>query len=307
MATTRTNKVYVLAPGENWIVDRFVKEWNVDNADISVQRFNDADVIWLLSDWCWERVPYDALRSKPVITTVHHIVPEKFNAQELTNFQHRDAVTDAYHVYNQRTLDFIHPLTEKPIHLIPYWANDRIWRPTDDRIALRKKHGLPLDAFIIGSFQRDTEGHDLASPKLEKGPDLLADFIATQVHCHDMLHVLLAGWRRQYIISRLQDIRVPFTYIERPPHEVVNELYQTLDLYPVTARTEGGPQSLIECGLLNVPVVSRPVGIAEQVLPQSAIADDVSKAAAAVPNVDAWRLPAGYAAYRSLIEHVASK
>ena len=29
--------------------------------------------------------------------------------------------------------------------------------------------------FIIGSFQRDTLGSDLISPKLEKGPDILAD------------------------------------------------------------------------------------------------------------------------------------
>lgn len=45
------NKVYVLPPSEDWIVDRFVKEWNEDNFDISVMHPKDADVIWLLADW----------------------------------------------------------------------------------------------------------------------------------------------------------------------------------------------------------------------------------------------------------------
>jgi hypothetical protein len=302
------NKVYVLPPKEDWIVDRFVKEWNEDNADISVYHPKDAHVVWLLADWCWEGLSNAGLlRYKKVITTVHHITPEKFGFKELDDFRQRDLVTTAYHVYNERTHSFIRPLTEKPIHLIKYWANQKIWLPTLDKGLLRQKYGIPTDAYVIGSFQRDTEGKDLKSPKLEKGPDLLADFIIRKhrqrgIIGDDKVHVVLAGWRRQYLIGRLEEAGVPYTYLERPPHETVNELYQTLDLYPVTARHEGGPQSLIECGLLNVPVVSRPVGIAEQVLPSSAIADDVFNATPAIPNVEAWKLPAGYEPYRKLIE-----
>ena len=43
------NKVFVLPPSEDWIVDRFVKEWNEDNSDISVSHPKNADVMWLLS------------------------------------------------------------------------------------------------------------------------------------------------------------------------------------------------------------------------------------------------------------------
>ena len=35
-----------------------------------------------------------------------------------------------------------------------------------------KKYNLSNEDYIVGSFQRDTEGHDLHSPKLSKGPDL---------------------------------------------------------------------------------------------------------------------------------------
>lgn len=300
------NRVYVLPPKEDWIVDRFVKEWNEDNRDISVFTPRAADVVWLLADWCWQSIAQAGLlRGKKVLTTVHHIVPEKFGPRERMDFQFRDDVTDAYHVYNQRVFDFIRPLTTKPIHLIPYWANQNIWQPTGTREELRKKHGLPEAAYLIGSFQRDTEGKDLISPKLEKGPDLLADAIVTfaaKSEEYFPVEVVLAGWRRQYIMKRLDSAKIKYHYFELPKQHVINELYQTLDLYPVTARTEGGPQALIECGLLNVPVVSRPVGIAEQLLPTVAIADDVTTAAPTVPNVESWKLPAGYEPYRKLIE-----
>lgn len=300
------NKVYVLGPREDWIVDRFVKEWNDDNRDISVFTPRAADAVWLLADWCWQSIAQAGLlRDKKVLTTVHHIVSEKFGPRERMDFQLRDDVTTAYHVYNQRTLDFIRPLTTKPIHLVPYWANQKIWRPTGSREELRLKHGLPKDTYLIGSFQRDTEGKDLTSPKLEKGPDLLVDaIISYRERCSDYFptEVVLAGWRRQYVIKRLEAAGIKHHYFELPSQDVVNELYQTLDLYPVTARAEGGPQALIECGLLNVPVVSRPVGIAEQVLPPSAIADDVTTAAPHVPNVESWKLPAGYEPYRQLLE-----
>jgi len=297
------NKVYVLPPGEGWIVDRFVKEWNEDNSDISVYHPKDADVIWLLADWCWEKLAYSGhLKGKKVVTTVHHIVPEKFGANELKSFSLRDDYTTVYHVYNQQTKDFIGSLTNKPIHLIPYWANQKIWKKTNDRNELRKKYSLPVNGYIVGSFQRDTEGKDLISPKLEKGPDLFADFIEKLSKERNDIHVLLAGWRRQYVMKRLKSSSIPFTYIELPEQKVVNDLYQTLDLYPVTARCEGGPQSIIECGLLEVPVVSRDIGIASQVLPRVSINNEISFAEASVPNVESWKLPSGYLPYRDLLE-----
>ena len=296
------NKVFVLPPSEDWIVDRFVKEWNEDNSDITVAHPKDADVVWLLADWAWDQLAKTGwLTNKKVLTSVHHIVPEKFKDQDIKNFLLRDKFTTAYHVYNQQTADFIKKFTKKPIHLVKYWANQKIWQQTATKLDLRKKYTLPESSFLIGSFQRDTEGSDLISPKLEKGPDLLADAIEKWWSTNKEIHVVLAGWRRQYIINRLNLAKIPYSYFERPAHIIINDLYQTLDLYPVTARCEGGPQSLIECGLINIPVVSRNVGIAKQVLPQESINDDVTLAIPNVPNVEDWKLPNGYQKYRELI------
>ena len=113
---TKMKKVYVLPPSEDWIVDRFVKEWNQDNSDISVMHPKDADVVWLLADWAWDQLARIGwLMNKKVITTVHHIVPEKFSQSAINNFMLRDKITSVYHVYNEHTRDFIIKFTKKEI------------------------------------------------------------------------------------------------------------------------------------------------------------------------------------------------
>jgi len=296
------NKVFILRPSEDWIVDRLVAEWYEDNSNISVTNSKEADVIWLLASWCWQQLAFSGqLSNKKVITTIHHIVPEKFGQNELNEFLMRDNFTTVYHVTNQITKNFITRLTNKPIHLISYWANQKIWKITGNKKDLREKYNLPMDGYLIGSFQRDTEGNNPKVPKLEKGPDLLADAIEKMWKTNKNIHVVLAGWRRQYIISRLNNAGIPFSYFEKPQQDIINELYQTLDLYPVTARYEGGPQSLIECGLLNIPVVSRDIGIARQVLSEVSISDDVTLATPSIPVVDNLKLPLGYLDYINLI------
>lgn len=296
------NKVFILRPNEDWIVDRLVFEWYEDNADISVSNPLDADVVWLLSDWCWRKLPITFLSTKKVITTIHHIVPEKFGNNEIVDFMQRDEITTVYHVPNKHTYAFIRNLTKKPIHLIPYWANQKIWKKTSSKEELRKKYKISQDSYVVGSFQRDTEGNDLKSPKLEKGPDLLADYLELENKKRNNLYVVLAGWRRQYIIRRLEAAGISYSYFDRPSHEVVNELYQTLDLYPISSRHEGGPQSLIECGLLDVHSISRDVGMSSQVLPPRSISNDLSLAIPMIPEVFELKLPQGYNHYIELIK-----
>ena len=307
--------VWVLAPEEEWICDRLAREFSEDNSDIVTSDVERADIIWLLADFAWRHVPFDTLRRKRVLTTIHHCVPDKWDALAHHDFLLRDAVTSVYHVPNKHTHDFVRPMTKKPIFIIPYWANASIWKKTGEKHEIREKLGLPSHGFLIGSFQRDTEGSSISLgsflPKNEKGPDLFADFVV-DVYTrwrhkgsnfqNPTPHVVLAGWRRQYLMKRLDDAAVPYTYFEFPSQDALNELYQTLDLYPITSRYEGGPQALIETGLLGIPVVSRPVGIAEQVLPSYAINDNVALALPSVPDVSALKTPMGYEPYRELLK-----
>lgn len=287
-------KIFVLPPGESWVVDRFVKEWNQFSGCPSCENPRDAEVIWLLADWAWKnilgKITYEELKLKKVVTTVHHIVPEKFSQADRHDFLVRDFITDVYHVYNERTANFISTLTSKPIKMIRYWANDSLWKRNMSKNEARSILGIREKDYVIGSFQRDTEGSDLASPKLEKGPDIFCDYVESLFKDNDSILVLLGGWRRQYVINRLSKSGVPFKYIERPGDDIVNTMYQSLDLYVVSARCEGGPQALIECGLTQVPCVSTPVGIAEQVLDRLSINEYLNAASPTIPSVEHMKM-----------------
>lgn len=303
-------KIYTLAPNENWIVDRMVNEWVAGNSDITVKTPFKAEIIWLLADWCWNQLPLSVLQSRKVVTTVHHIVPEKFDDAAKRSFMMRDSVTDKYHCFNTRTADFISDYTKRSIEVIPYWVNTELWVPRGptDRDRARQSLGLPVDAFIVGSFQRDTEGHDLKSPKLEKGPDLFCDAVEKIAKERDDLHVLLGGWRRQYIINRLHPQNIGLTYIERPPISKISDMYEALDLYLITARHEGGPQALLEAPAKQIPVVSTPVGIAEDVLAPESIQEDVTLARpnvqTAYDNVMMWTPQHVFPLYRGMFENL---
>lgn len=302
-------KVWANSPNEDWICDRIVQEFKEHNQDVWSDSPLTADIIWIATDFAWRNVPYEAIRhARAVVTTVAHIVPRKMDDDAEQDFALRDSITTLYHCYNEHTAREVRRRSDKRIEVLPYWANQFIWtKSRHTRDELREKHGLPLNAFIVGSFQRDTEGNSIANkaflPKLEKAPDLFAsacEIWTDQASPERPLHVLLAGWRRQYIIKRLEHSGIPYTYFELPSQETLSELYQCCDLYPVCSRYEGGPQALIEGGLLGVPMVSRNVGIASQVLPTSAIHHHVTDAAPTIPDVESMKLPHGFEPYRKL-------
>ena len=45
----------------------------------------------------------------------------------------------------------------------------------------------------MGSFQRDTEGKDLISPKLEKGPDIFIEIVKQMNSKHNNIKIVLTG------------------------------------------------------------------------------------------------------------------
>lgn len=263
-------KVFVLAPREDWICDRLASEWYENFSSISTRNPYEADVIWILAGWCWNHLPQDLLTSKKVIVTEHHIVPEKFTTQKYQDFILRDKFVDVYHVPNSKTKNLLSQLTKKPIVEICYWLNDKIWKPLEKSIA-RDKLNISRDDFCVGSFQRDTEGHDLKTPKLEKGPDIFCDFIEKIED--KKLHVLLGGFRRQYVINRLEKKSIKYSLHENVEQSKIRELYAACDLYVVSSRFEGGPQAVIEAPAMKIPILSTDVGIASNILSSKCITD----------------------------------
>ena len=304
-------KIYILAPNENWICDRLNREWAEHQGHTLANDYRDADILWLLGSWCWNQLPIEVLENKKVITTVHHIVPEKFSREKQYDFYLRDQITDAYHVPSLKTKNQISQITEKQIFCYPFWVNQSLWFDIEEKQSIRKKYGLKKDDFVIGSFQRDTEGHDLLSPKLEKGPDLFCDMVENLFKDNKKIKILLAGWRRQYVINRLKKAKIPHIYYELPDFATLNELYNCLDLYLVTSRYEGGPQSILECAASKTPIVSTDVGVASEILSNSSIFQEKKSASPntqeAYNNVEKLLIPNGFENFIKMFELIYEK
>lgn len=263
-------KVFCHIPRENWFCDRYGDEFKRNSRHNVTHTDLNCDVIWLLAAWCWRQIPIQYLKEKKVVCTIHHEVPSKFDESRKREFLERDQIVNLYHVPCEKTREFISEYTDKPIKVLGYWCNPDIWR-VYDRDECKKEFNLSKNNLIVSSFQRDTEGGDLISPKLEKGPDVFCDYVESLASFGKNVHVLLNGWRRQYVINRLIQKNIPYTYIELPNIDTVAKMYCATDLYIVGSRYEGGPQSILECALTKTPIVSTNVGMASEILLKSSI------------------------------------
>ena len=144
-------------------------------------------------------------------------------------------------------------------------------------VELIEKWKIPTDTYLIGSFQRDTEGSDLTRPKLMKGPDVLLEILLGIQRLGLKFHLVLAGPRRHWLINKARENGIPFTYLGQfaedddiyrnaLPRDILNLLYNIIDLYIVASRSEGGPHAILEAAASKCKVISSSVGLAEDFL-----------------------------------------
>ena len=300
-------KIYINSPKESWVVDRFVQEWKENNKKISTNFISRADLIWIISPWTWKKLSNKHLSSKKVICTIHHIDNKKFNLEE---FSELDKLVDCYHIISKKTEKTLKNLTKKNIFYSPFWIDSKKFYDIKDNQPLRKKFNLEDNDFAIGSFQRDTEGSDNKSPKLEKGPDNFLEIIKNLDYGNKNLKVVLTGKRRNYIINKLNELEISFEYFQMVDNKRLNELYNSLDLYIVASRVEGGPQSILECALSKTPIISTDVGIANQVLSDKSIftmeeyKNSKPNAEHAYREVQKYVIPEGFKSFINFFEEV---
>jgi len=266
-------KIYLNNPNESWVVDRFRSEWYQGNKDISTKSILLSDIIWLIAPWTWKKISNKNLSKKKVVCTIHHIDFDKFDSKEEESFYDREKYVDVYHAISPKTAEQLKSLTNKTIITLPFWVNQNLWFEIKNKKKTREKYNFNINDYLIGSFQRDTEGHDLTSPKLSKGPDLFVKAVLNLYESNKNLKVVLTGKRRQYVINKLKYYDIPFYYFDMIDFASLNELYNCLDLYIVSSRVEGGPQALLECGLSKTPVISTDVGLASLILSPDSIVE----------------------------------
>ena len=300
-------KVYLSKINESWIIDRMRKEWYEHNSEVSTEKINESDIIWIISPWLWKKIPKRYLKQNKVVCSVYHFEEKDFERDSLKDFYKRDSYVDEYHVISPYIEKDLRNLTTKPITYIPFWVNESIWFNIPDKSNLRKKYNIDEESYLIGSFQRDTEGSDLKSPKLIKGPDRFIEIVKSKKDDIKNLKVVLTGKRRQYVISELEKLNIDYVYLEMVTFEELNELYNILDLYIVSSRIEGGPQAVVECGITKTPIISTDVGFATDILSSESIFD-MSNYKDAAPNINhayekslELSIPKGFQKFTNLI------
>ena len=82
-------------------------------------------------------------------------------------------------------------------------------------------------------------------------------------------------------------------------------LYNTLDLYLVTSRVEGGPQAILECAITKTPIMSTDVGVASEILSKESIfninnfSDAKVNVEYAYQKVQNYKIPEGMKPFRT--------
>ena len=268
-------KIFIVYARENWITDVLYREWVENNKELHTTNIHEADTIWILSNYIIGNIPIEFLKTKRVITTIHHITPWKITPEKKKHYAYVNEVTDIFQTNNIKNEKFMKEIGfTKPIITVPLWNNENIWKSIDVK---RVDLGLPEDAYLVGSFQRDTEGAGIPmgiyKPKLEKGPDIFIKTIELLRYKHENLQVVLTGRCRQYVMNELKRIGIVYHYFEMCNMKQLNELYNAIDLYIVASRVEGGPRAINEAALTKTSLYSTDVGIATDICHRDSIFD----------------------------------
>jgi glycosyltransferase involved in cell wall biosynthesis len=215
------------------------------------------------------------------------------NSKVIVNFfhgKHDDGVSSAKHIddfiLNHKRIDVIvvpnsivyerllsWGIPKSKIQLIFIGVDSKMFtkQVKQSKFSARKQLGIPQDAFVIGSFQKDgigwKSGH---KPKYVKGPDILADVIEILSRTRKV-SLLLTGPSRGYLLSRLRKLGISYKYFRVEDYSTIPIYYQALDLYLITSREEGGPKGLVESIASSIPVASTQVGMAVDLLNRSQI------------------------------------
>lgn len=177
-----------------------------------------------------------------------------------------------------------------PATVIMHGVDCTAFRPTDNRDALRRALGLPIDACLIGCFGRI---------RAQKGVDLMIDAALALMPSRPDLHMVftgrvtddqkefLAGQQVRLAAAGLLD-RVRF--LGELGWDDVARHYQALDLFCAPARWEGFGLTPLEAMASGVPVVATRVGAFEALIREGVTGSLVSPgdAAALTEAIRAW-------------------
>jgi len=149
------------------------------------------------------------------------------------------------------------------VFLIPIAINPNFFKKQtpESKIKARKELGIPQQAVVIGSFQKDGVGMGEGSePKLIKGPDIFIKTLEILKNKIPEIFVLLSGPARGYVINGLEKLNIPYKHIYLNHYPDIYKLFQCIDVYIIASREEGGPKAILESMISGIPLVTTRVG-----------------------------------------------
>ena len=79
---------------------------------------------------------------------MHHLEFDNKGMKNYEDFIKCDNYVDFYHVISQKTYDQLVKFTNKKIYLIPFWVNQNLFYPIEDKLALRKKYQFSFEDYL---------------------------------------------------------------------------------------------------------------------------------------------------------------
>jgi len=243
---------------EKWICDVLKEEFYKAFPNITTNNPMEADIIWYLAPWNLRYTPPKVKRDiwlsyllSPLVTVIftqHHIDPDKVKLGQLTKqFLFMNTYGSHFHAICSHTMNDMQPYfpVEKTSRKF-LWINDINYFSLSNKALIRPYFGFNSSDYLIGSFQKDTEGQT-NMPKLSKGPDIFVNIVKDMFKTNPNICVVLTGLRREYIIDELTKAGIRYKYFNMVSLNTINNLYNCLDLYLVASRCEG-----VQGQLLNV-------------------------------------------------------
>jgi hypothetical protein len=193
-------------------------------------------------------------------------------------------------------------LKEDQLFFNPFYVDEQVFKKLDlSKYELAKKFDIDYDIikdkFLIGSFQRDTI-KNLVEQKWQKNPDLLVEILNKLDK--DKYLLVLAGPRRHYIINKCKEYQIPYIFIGDESYIRNNQddllinalnvedmpyLYNLIDLYIVSSKSEGGPKAISESVLCQTNIISTDAGFAKDLLDNKAIYNNSDEAVGIIKKI----------------------
>jgi len=124
---------------------------------------------------------------------------------------------------------------------------------------IRRQLGIPCDVLTVGSIMR-------FSP--EKDPDLWLETASLIAAARPDVYFVLAGYGplAERVESRVRELRLAGRFVLPGPAIDIGAIYACMDVFLMTSKFEGTPNTLIEAQAAGIPVVTPAVGGTEETI-----------------------------------------